>query len=947
MFPRRIFSAVNQLFQWGFLLCLMSLGSAHAQNTCQGFQNPFNFNYMPGDVGTWSARVGDRISGGASTGNNLQSTCAYPQAPVIVGHSNITSSQYYSGYCSYTDNICNHTFFDAHDHRFSIYTSQANAGLDEFTVNGSNGLPRIPPGFTTSIRLGDMRSTGSCVQNNTLTGNGKGSEALFFTMKVRPTSSLLFINYAVVARRYDHTPQQAGEFLIRVVGKNGTTNQWNNFPLNDSLWYCVPAPAFSSTLPAPWVEGRPGPAASGTTCSYCYKPWAKVAIDLSNYIYDSVRVEMYTSDCIYNVDPIYAYIAGSCQAMSISQHGCVSGETDVVDTLHAPEGLLSYTWYVSTTGFNDGIVIPGVVNNLNYRQVSTTSTPIHAARLSDFRITEGLEAGDTCIEQLYKCVVTSALDPSKPFSTNIYATVRNVRPIVSYNVENHCDGTYDFHAVGRLLRRPTENIYIVDSLTRWLIHAGGPNTPVLDTLFGNDVSYTFTDEYNHSVSLSMYSSDSGCYTTKTFYVLPRRAPQAVLDIASRIVCEGDTAVLTDRTQGHFRRQWIFPDTVIEVQSSQLESTRTIRRIFSDAVNPVALVVFNDSDCSDTVFDTIYYFQPSGITYSPDTVVCSGQTSHVTVSTPVQGCTFSWYRHYNLAGEEPFQQGNILRVAPPAGKATYYVKITTPQGCVAWDSVTLHLVSTAVEVDPPHASFCPGDSVTLTASGALHYRWESSPHDPYLDSQATNATIRVAPEQLTDYTLIGYAADSCTTAPIVRRVWPVPLPVLDVAYTPNIISDEDPVVHLYDRSVGRAESRWTFSDSVTVYGEDVSHKFIDIQDSAVGVWLTSFNRLRCASDTSFVIPVKPFGLWIPNVFTPSRESNNRFSIVTTFVTDLFQIYIFNRMGQMVFQSDDSGFQWDGTHEGNPLPQGSYNYRLTYSAVGNEAVKVLYGTITILR
>ena len=214
-----------------WMLVLVAAMPAAAQN-CQGFMNPTSFNYAPGSTGRWSARVGDRIVGatGGSTGNNILSTCSYPTAQNIIGHQNITSPQLYSGACTYTDNTCHHTFYDAHDHRFSIYTLSANSGLDEFTVNGNNGLPRIPPGFTSSIRLGDMRSTGTAVYPNSGTypvGNNRGSEALFYTMQVRPQTAFIFINYAVVARRFDHSPQQAGEFLIRVVGKDPATHQWN------------------------------------------------------------------------------------------------------------------------------------------------------------------------------------------------------------------------------------------------------------------------------------------------------------------------------------------------------------------------------------------------------------------------------------------------------------------------------------------------------------------------------------------------------------------------------------------------------------------------------------------------------------------------------------------------------------------------------------------------
>jgi len=935
------------------LLTLPAAMPATAQN-CLGFQNPVTFNYVPASTGRWTARVGDRIVGtGGSTGSNVLSTCSYPTAQPIVGDQNITSSQYYSGTCTYTDGTCHHTFYDAHDHRFSIYTVSANSGLDEFTINGSNGLPRIPPGFTSSIRLGDMRSTGTAVSPNSgnpyPVGNNRGSEALFYTMQVRPATAFIFINYAVVARRFDHTAQQAGEFLIRVVGKNSTTHQWNNYPLNDSLWYCVPAPAFSSTLPAPWVEGRPGAAMGGTTCGYCYKPWTKVAINLSRYLYDSVRIEMYTSDCIYNVDPIYAYITGSCQPMTIQQQGCTSGETDVVDTLRAPEGLLSYAWYVSTTPYPGGPVTSAVLDNISFRQLgSTSSNSIHAARISDFVIHDGPNAGDTAALMLYKCVVTSALDPAKPFHTDLYTAVANSRPNVSHNIVSECNGTILFHAHGWVPFQNSGGAYhVVDSLTTWVIFDGGPTTPVLDTLHGIDATYTFSDTRTHTVRLTMFSSDSGCYTTQTFTVAAPPSPVASMSVSSRSLCEGDTCVLTDNTQGIASHRWIFSDTVIESRGSGLATTRVVRRLFSEPVNPVTLIVTDAYGCSDTTYDTILFFASSTVRFSPDTIVCAGQWSHVTAIIPIAGCTYEWYRSYNRPGAQPIETGNTLHVHQQDSATVYYVRITSPTGCVVWDSVTLYRAELTLTADPPHASFCPGDTVTLTGSGALSYLWKASPADPGLDSQATQSTIRVSPLQTTTYTLTGLAADSCAPTPVRIRVNRVPLPRLAVDYTPAVISSEEPVVRFTDLSAGRAESYWVFSDSTHAWGEAVSHRYDVGADSLVGVRLTSFNHLHCPADTSVTVPVKSFAFWCPNIFTPLRPDNNVFSIINSYPMSVFRIYIYNRMGALVFSSEDPDFQWDGTCGGVPCPQGSYNYRISYIPQNDTRENIIFGTVTILR
>ncbi|MCQ2295426.1 MAG: gliding motility-associated C-terminal domain-containing protein [Bacteroidales bacterium] len=940
------------------LLLCMGISSVMAQNNsaCPGLHNPSNFNSTPGGRGSWSARVGDRVTGtGGSTGSNVLSTCARPNKTPIRGNS-ILSSTYYSGYCTHRCGSCNQCdLFDAHDQRFRIYTSD-DQGLDLFTVNAAGqGMMRIPThlGHNSSIRLGDMRTTGTSVTDISQNGNDKGSEALFYTMLVTSQNSLLFIDYAIVACKYAHTPYDAGEFTIRVCGKNPTTGQWNNFPLTDSLWFNVPAPSFSGALPAPWVDGRPGVSAGATFCGYCYKPWTRVAISLLNYLYDSVRVEMYTSDCLYNVDPIYAYIAGSCQPMTITTSGCPGGSSTAVDTLRAPEGLLSYTWYVSSDGYEGNTSNVEFMNTLNFRQVQASSTNnMYVSQLADF-ITN---TGDTVGTTTYKCVMTSAMDPEKPFQSVLYATVSNTKPIIKAVFTPNCDSTVSFDGYGQIRYQGANAPHLVDSLTRWDVHQGSTDdTPIIGTVYGKNTKFKFYDTDVHCVSVTMVTEDSSCYTTRPMTVTPMLPPHNMLDIDKHTLCVGETAsqsepaTITDNTEDIVSRIWILGNDTIDSRNAgnTLNSTRVVTRTFTDFENPITLITFAESGCSDTVFDTIYFFHDPEITYSNDTIVCNGHEAHVVASTPVEGCTFAWYRHRNQAGESPICTGNTLMVHPTQAHTKYYLKITAQAGCEAWDSVNVHLLSTSITSNPANAKFCPGDTVLLTGNGATRYLWYSVPDDPGLAGQTENRTIAVAPAQDTRYYLIGYAADSCDIAAIDILVQRVERPVLDFSYSPNYIDTEVPVVNFTDNSLNRASTQWYFGDGGQTSGQSVTHHFDIYADQANSIQLVSYNELGCSVDTTFWIRIDTFGFYRPNVFTPTKTNNNLFSIVTPNQMESFHIAIYNRRGLLVFESDDQHFTWDGSRNGEPMPTGAYTYVITYSRSGSKSEQRLRGTVMLVR
>ncbi len=96
-----------------------------------------------------------------------------------------------------------------------------------------------------------------------------------------------------------------------------------------------------------------------------------------------------------------------------------------------------------------------------------------------------------------------------------------------------------------------------------------------------------------------------------------------------------------------------------------------------------------------------------------------------------------------------------------------------------------------------------------------------------------------------------------------------------------------------------------------------------------------NSFGCvASDQTEVLNECIPKIVAPNAFRPtsSLASNKDFSVFSFFITDDFQIFIYNRWGEMVFQSNDRFFKWNGTYKntGQLLPSGSYAYVIKFTS-----------------
>ena len=86
---------------------------------------------------------------------------------------------------------------------------------------------------------------------------------------------------------------------------------------------------------------------------------------------------------------------------------------------------------------------------------------------------------------------------------------------------------------------------------------------------------------------------------------------------------------------------------------------------------------------------------------------------------------------------------------------------------------------------------------------------------------------------------------------------------------------------------------------------------------------------------------------PNVFTPDRDDNNRFFVVSNKFISQMRVWIYNRRGVLIKEFDGVTEDWDGTKDGRPLPQETYVYYIRYMDTEVNGWKTLKGTVTLLR
>jgi gliding motility-associated-like protein len=92
------------------------------------------------------------------------------------------------------------------------------------------------------------------------------------------------------------------------------------------------------------------------------------------------------------------------------------------------------------------------------------------------------------------------------------------------------------------------------------------------------------------------------------------------------------------------------------------------------------------------------------------------------------------------------------------------------------------------------------------------------------------------------------------------------------------------------------------------------------------------------------------IYIPNTFTPDgNEYNHVWLPVFTSGFDPadFHLTIYNRWGELVFESYNSTSSWDGTYNSTMCQDGIYTWIIKYGDKNTDKETVIKGNITLIR
>jgi gliding motility-associated-like protein len=566
----------------------------------------------------------------------------------------------------------------------------------------------------------------------------------------------------------------------------------------------------------------------------------------------------------------------------------------------------------------------GTTPNANYVYSWSPSTGLDNSSSANPTVTLS-NLGSTSISQTYTVTTSLASSPGVCPSTD-QVTVIVYPDLITNSTVSICDGdTYNFN--GQILT------------------ANGTYTASLQSSQGCDsivnLSLTVFPNFNTTVDSSIcqgssllvggqslqtagqynftFQSQNGCDSLVTINLSINPLP--IVSCASSTICAGDTTVLTPLGASSY---FWSP----QIGSISQEGILTASPSFS--LNFI-LTGTDVNNCVNSIPVSIDVNPLPDVQLTSDQLnYCNGENILINVS---GATTYLWSQFPNNESQQ-----SLIALS----SEVFYVSGTDLNNCTNTDSLSIIVYPNPILNISENQSICAGETASVLVSGANLYSWTPS---------GSGSQSLLGPLSTTTYYIIGTDQNNCSSA-VNTTITVYQNPQASFSANPFITTSDSPSITFVNNSTGVTSSILTVGDG-SVYDNfdsqlDHTYPFTEGNYTA-SLWVE--NQYGCTDFSEIIIQIKGDELfYVPNTFTPDGdEHNNLFTPVFTagFDPSNFNLEIYNRWGELIFESLNSTKGWDGNYKGVICPVGTYTWKILYKIPDTDEYKLVTGSLNLIR
>lgn len=475
------------------------------------------------------------------------------------------------------------------------------------------------------------------------------------------------------------------------------------------------------------------------------------------------------------------------------------------------------------------------------------------------------------------------------------------------------------------------------------------NSPFADDYsFDNGVTWQ-VDSFAVIFAAGTYSvcsrNSDGCQTCSNVTVV--NPPEVIVSVSNdTLICQNGTAQLLASATGgsSFLYHWDHSASALNSQS----------------VNPLinslyTVLAENENGClssSETIDVTIR--NPITGNISPDITICPGYPT--TLSADAIGGIGAPYLFTWNTGETGNGSNHSI-IANPPQTTLYTVAITdacesTPlvlSMTVTLAPLPVPLISVDLDNKCEPATFVLTNETDSTMSDYIY--WEISDGQIFIDQDVVYTDEIWS--GLYNVQLVVTSPFGCIDSTTFNNYLRVhPKPVADFRHNPNPVLMFNTQVQLTNYSVNGSSYQWYIESGNPNYSE-LKHLKTSFPDGVTGQYLVTlittseFGCIDTATQTVIVLP--EILLFAPNSFTPDGDELNQGWGIYIEGIDIyaFELLIFNRWGEIVWESHDPSAKWDGTFGGKVIQQGTYTWVIRAKDVVTDGKFEFNGFVNVLK
>lgn len=423
------------------------------------------------------------------------------------------------------------------------------------------------------------------------------------------------------------------------------------------------------------------------------------------------------------------------------------------------------------------------------------------------------------------------------------------------------------------------------------------------------------------------------------------APLVIAGLAaSAPLCAGSEVHFSNLSQLGATWHWDFGDGGTSTDQAPTHSYATPGNytVTLTATNPLAC---NHVDSTST---QVHILPAAPLLQPLDDIISCGPLDNVVLTASALGTATEWVWSSSAAFSDTLNSSpsDSTALLTPVAAGTYYVQAGNPGGCTATGALTITAALSEAALSPD-IPICADDTATITLSGidpGSAITW--SPADGILSGQGT-PQITASPDHATYFVATVTSPSNCTWIDSA-------LVTVSLMNGGGVTASVDQgvvlagsTVHLLATPGGGVIYSWqpapTVSDPAIAAPTAVVYEttmfYVTVSDgtcSRMDSVLVKVHELICEEPDIFV----------PDAFTPNGDGNNDMLFVRgRNIADL-EFKVFDRWGEVVFQTTDQAVGWDGVYKGRPVDPAVYVYWLTVHCLDGQKF-FTKGNVTVIR